>query len=167
MASNLSALLLISAEANIVPSSPYEGPGVRATLNNGSSGARLTDGTGSGQADRVYRKSGTLAASATDTINLLAAGSLTDALGQAIDLDELKQLVVKCVTGSIKVVRPSSNGLTFFVAANDGINLSAGQTNATDFGAGGLALSTNATFEITDTAGGSGSTYELYLVGAQ
>jgi len=164
--STLAVALTLDLKSTLIPSSPYTGQTV-ADLNNGSTGARWTNGTGSAQCDRIYKKSGTLAASATDTLNLLAAGSLTDALGQAIDLDELKVVMVKCLTGSIKFVRAASNGAALFTAAGEGINLAAGQSVAVDLGAGGLSLSTNASLSITDTAGGSGSTYELVLAGAQ
>lgn len=166
MASNLSAHLVISILTGLVPPAPDEGPGIGDSLNNGTTGERWTEGQASGNVDRVYRRSATLAAAATHSYNTLAAGSLKDPLQQAIDLDELKGFVLKCTSGAIKLVATAGTPIGLFGAAGDLINIPAGGCFAFSWGATGLNVATNALFEITDTAGGAGSVYELMFIGA-
>ena len=166
MATSLEVSAKIQVLANLYGSSPHAGAIVEEFVNN-SGGRQLTQGTGSGNADRVYHKSGTLAAAATDSYNTLAAGSLVDYLNQAIDLDELKGLGVKCLTGSIKLEAPATGFIGIFTDATDLLNIPLGCTVLFDFGATGLDVTTNSKFDITDLAGGSGSTYELIFWGAQ
>ena len=165
MAIVASARMIISLLGATSPASPRFGE-LSRTLENGSGGARWTHGQASGMIDHVYQVDGTLAAAATDSYNTLAAGSLTDLLGGAIDLDELKAFVLVCNTGSIKFVAPAANFLSLFVAATDGINLTAGQAIGLDLAAAGLAVGANGKFDITDTFGGAGSTYSLMFVGS-
>jgi hypothetical protein len=53
----------------------------------------LADGTGSGQADKIFSDQRILAASATEDLDL--AGSLVDALGATITFVKLKMVVIK------------------------------------------------------------------------
>jgi len=164
-ASVTSARLVISLQGVATAASPLTGETSR-TLENGSGGARWTDGQASGMVDRVYERDGTLTAAAVDTYDVLAAGGLKDLQGRAIDLDELKAFTLVCVTGSIKLLAPATNFLPLFGATGDFINLTAGQTQAFDFGAAGLSLGTSGKFNVVDTAGGSGSTYSLMFAGS-
>lgn len=165
MASSLSASLIIRAQAELVPSSPAAGA-VLAELANATGGTFWTPGQGSGQIDRVYLASVSLTSGQTVNYNTLAAGSLLDALGQAIDLDELKGLVVKCTSGSIKIDAPAANFIGIFADASDLIRLSSGQTIAFDFGAGGLDVTTNSKWDIVETASSTAS-YTIMFWGAQ
>lgn len=160
-----SAHLTISLRGSVAPAAPRDGA-LGAVVENGSSGDRWTNGQAAGMVDRIYRRDSTLAAAATDSYDLLAAGSLTDILTQAVDLDEAKAMVLACLTGSIKMVAPALNFLPIFGGAGHLINLSAGQMMAFDLGASGLLLSANAKFEITDTFGGTGSTYSIMIAGS-
>ena len=160
-----SARLVISLRGMTTPTAPVEGELAR-TLENGNGGARWTDGQASGQVDRVYQADGTLAASATDQYDLLAAGGLKDILSRAVDLDELKAFELTCVTGWIKFTAPGANFLPLFGAAGDYISLTAGQTLAFDFGAAGISLGTSGKFNIVEAAGGSGSTYSIMFAGS-
>ena len=160
-----SARMIIALLGETAPTSPRTGA-LSATLENASGGARWTDGQASGMIDRIYRSNGTLAAAATDLFDVLAAGSLTDIIGSAIDLDELKSFALVCNTGSIKLLAPAANFLGLFGAAGDLINLSAGQSIGFDFAAGGLSVGANGKFNIGDTFGGAGSTYSLMFVGS-
>lgn len=162
MATSLASLVQIRALAELTPDSPLTG----AVKGEIIAEQRTTNGQGSGQADRAYFASRSLSASATHTYNVLAAGSLTDLLGQAIDLDEIKGLCVECLTGAIKVVGGASNALAAFTAAGDGLLLTAGQSMAVEWGAAGLAVGSNGTFEVTETSGSAGATYKILLIGA-
>lgn len=161
----VSARMIILLRGESSPASPRDGV-IGTTLENGSGGARWTNGQASGMVDKIYRTEGTLAAAGIDSYNVLAAGSLNDIVGGVIDLDEMKAFELVCVTGSIKLVAPAANFLSLFVAATDGVNLTAGQTIALDFGAAGISLGANGKFDITDTFGGAGSTYSLMFVGS-
>lgn len=166
--STLTARLEIKAAADLTPAAPHSQP-VGHTLENATGGRGWRNGTGSGQVDRVWLQNGTLAAGATDSYDLLAAGSLTDVLGQAIDADELKGLVIRCATGQITLEAPGANGLGLFKAAGDGVTLSAGHTLAVDFGGAGLDVTTGSRFDVDDSGGvgSTGSTYSLWLTVAQ
>jgi hypothetical protein len=126
----------------------------------------VVDGQASGEVDQAYRVLGTLAASGTVTYNLLAAGALEDAFGNVVDLDEIKGMVITCLTGAIAVTGVAS-GLTCFTGTDEGIKLAAGQTMALNFGAAGLSLSTNASIKVAETSTTLGATFELLLVGAE
>ena len=123
-------------------------------------------GQGSGQVDANYRAALSLLASGTTTLNVLAAGGLLDAFGNTLDLDELKGLVVKCLTGSISITGVAS-GLTCFTGVDEGIKLGAGQTFAINFGAAGLAVGAAGSIKISETSTTLPATYEIALVGAE
>lgn len=162
MSTSLATLVQIRALAELSPALPQTG----AVKGEILAEQRTTNGQGSGQADRAYFASRTLSASATHTYNVLAAGSLTDLLGQAIDLDEIKGICIECLTGAIKVVGGASNAMAAFTGAGDGLLLAAGHSMAVEFGAAGLAVGSNGTFEVTETSGSAGATYKILFLGA-
>jgi hypothetical protein len=161
MSTSLASLVQIRGLAELSPASPLTG----AVKGEIVAELRTTNGQGSGQADRAYFASRSLTSGQTHTYNVLAAGSLTDMLGQAVDLDEVKGIVVECLTGAIKVVGGASNGLAAFTGAGDGIALSAGQTIGLEFAAAGVTVGSNGTFEVTETAS-STATYKILIIGA-
>lgn len=140
--------------------------GNQGDLNNGTNGTGFADGTGSGEADRVLLASSSLGAAATDSYDLLAAGSLTDIQGNAIDADELKGFAVKCLTGGIKVVGGVGTPLPIFTGSTEGLMLGPDQMVAFDLGAVGNDVTTNSKFDITDLGAGS-TTYEIWALVAQ
>lgn len=166
MATVLEVSATVKVVASLTATSPHAGAVIEEFVNN-TGGRQWVQGTASGAADRVFRKSGTLIAAATDSYNTLAAGALLDVYAQAIDLDELKGIGVRCVTGSIKIEAPAANFISIFTDATDLLNIALGATFFMDFGAAGIDVTTNAKFDITDLAGGAGSTYELIFWGAQ
>jgi hypothetical protein len=128
---------------------------------------RWVQGTASGQVDRPYKRVRSIGAGSTDSYNTLAAGALRDIDGQIIDLDEMKALVLRCLTGSIRLVASAGTPIDLFAAAGDGLNISAGHAIAVSFGAEGLDVTVNSLFEITETTGAATASYELSFVGAQ
>lgn len=166
MATVLNVSARLQVLANLQATSPHTGSVIEEFVNS-TGGRQWVQGTTSGAADRVYHKSGTLSAAAVDSYNTLAAGSLLDVFAQAIDLDELKGIGVKCLTGSIKIEAPASAFIPIFTDATDLLNIPLGATFFMDFGAIGLDVTSGSKFDITDLAGGSGSTYELIFWGAQ
>lgn len=161
----LSVSMIAQILSSLRPDTPLLGE-VQAQLANAAGGEQFTQGQSSGQSDRVYvRGSRSLGIGATDAYNLLAAGSLKDPLGQTIDLDELKGLMLICLTGKIRLIASTGTPITLFQAAGDAINLSAGQFAMFGFGPTGLSVETNSLFEILET-GGAGSTYSILFFGA-
>lgn len=163
--STLSARLHILALADLEPSTPHTQT-IGHTVDNAPGGRGWRQGTGSGQVDRVYLEANTLSSGASKVYNLTAAGGLTDVLGQAIDADELKGLVIRCAVGQVTVDGSASQTLPFFEDNNHGVVLSAGHTMAVDFGAAGLDVTTAANLRVTETAATS-SSYTLWFIVAQ
>lgn len=171
MATNLAVRVIVSILCDFLPTAPAEGPPPRLSLNNGTDGARLVNGTGSGQANQPYMRDrggvdADLLAGATDSYNVLAAGALVDMYGTAIDLDEVKALMVVCDLGAIKVVGGAANPLGCFTGAGEGFKLASGQSCLLDLGATGLTVGASGTFEITETTTANPAQYRLILVGA-
>lgn len=165
----VAALLQIIAEGATIPA-PADDPGAGGTvtqdLTNQTGGRRWTDGTGSGQVDRVYKRVRTMTSGETQSYDLLAAGSLTDALARAIDADELKGLVIKCTSGSIALEAPATGFIPIFSDATDLLLLSAGHTVAFEFGAAGVDVTSASKFDIVEKAA-STAAYTLWLIVAQ
>ena len=82
----------------------------------------LTSGTGADQADMSWHDTRTLAASATEDLDL--AGVLTNAFGDTQTFARIKMVLVTAAsanTNNVNVTRPASNGVPLFLAAGDGV----------------------------------------------
>lgn len=130
----------------------------------------FASGTGANQADRVFTDTRTLAASATEDLDL--AGVLFDAFNAAITFVKIKAVIVKAAAGNtnnVRVTRPASNGFPLFVAAGDGEDIPPGGVSAKVApGAAGWGTVTPGTGDlITITNGGAGTpvTYDLVIIG--
>ena len=173
MSSTFSALLnarLVFEEV----ADPAVAPGVSAsaqgTVEASTGGRRWSNGAGSGQIGAAYRRLRTVASGATDSYDLLAAGSLVSPLGESIDLDELKGLALRVTSGSVKFQKPGSNGLGLFTTNNHGLLLSATaglRAIVLDLGPDGLDVTVNSKFDIVEATGAATATYELALIGAE
>jgi hypothetical protein len=136
-----------------------------------SSSVALATGTGAGQADKVFADTRTLAASATEDLDL--AGVLTDAFGAAITFARIKAVIVTADadnTNLVQITRPASNGVPLFMAAGDGIALRPGAVFAWFSGvadATGVAVTagTGDLLTLTNSAGTTGVTYAVLIVG--
>jgi hypothetical protein len=157
--------MLIRAEQ--VPDTSSGLGALLAEVQNETGGHVFSEGSGSGQINRVYyRKRSGLGASSTDSYNFLAAGSLLDLLKQTVDLDKLKILAVKCTAGAIRLDAPAANAIGIFSDPSDVIRLMTGQMVVFDFGDGGLDVTTNASLDIVETSGGATADYTIIAVGA-
>lgn len=153
----------ISATASIQPSTPNTGSILAAVTAD----LQLTPGTGSGKADQAYRVDGSLSSSGSATYNVLAAGSLTTPLGEAVDMDEVKAIIVKVLTGTVNVEAAASNGLACFTGAGEGVKLSAGQWVALGLGAGGVGVGTAGSLTVAEAGSpAAAATYELLIIGS-
>lgn len=131
---------------------------------------RLPDGTGANQANRIFHDQRTLAASATEDLDL--AGVLTDPYGASITMARIKALIVSAATGNtnnVNVIRPASNGVPLFLAAGDGIPVRPGGVFAWIApDATGIAVTagTGDLITFTNSAGSTSVTYDVVIIGA-
>jgi len=128
----------------------------------------LANGTGAGQADRVFTDERTLAASATEDLDL--AGVLVDAFGQAITFVKIKAVIIKAAAGNVndvQVTRPASNGVPLFLAAGDGIAIKPGGAFAWYCSGTGVTVTgaTGDLLTITNSGAGTGVTYDIVIIG--
>ena len=131
----------------------------------------VTNGTGAGQGDMLWHDQRTLAASATENLDL--AGSLADAFGTTQTFVRVNLIIVYAAEGNtndVQVQRGSSNGVPLFMAASDGVQLSPGMIfvlgggkEATDFV---VTAGTGDILTITNSAGSTSVTYDVLILGA-
>lgn len=168
MASVASALLEMNMVMELIPDTSTADGALRKQIRNATGGRTFSNGTASGQADRwYYRSRAGLSAGATDNYNFLAAGSLTDPLGQAIDADEIKGYILKVTSGSVKLDAPASAFWPIFEDASDVYVVGEGQAVMHDFGPGGISVAAAASIDITESTGGATADYELAVLIAQ
>lgn len=129
----------------------------------------LQSGTGADQADLVWSDSRTVAASATDSLDL--AGALTSAFGASLTFAKVKLIAVKAAAGntnSVVVTRPASNGVPLFTAAGDSMPLLPGASVVwCSPNAAGVAVTagTGDLLDIVNSAAGTSVSYDILIVG--
>lgn len=129
-----------------------------------------TDGSAANQATKVFQDRRSIAASATDTLDLNGGGLLDD-LGQAFAITKLKAIGVKSLstnTVDIALNRPAANGVPLFSAAGDQIVLKPNTVHLWSTGdANGIAV-TAATADLIAVVnlGATVVNYEIVIVGA-
>ncbi|WP_328426024.1 hypothetical protein [Streptomyces sp. NBC_00443] len=132
----------------------------------------LGSGTGAGKADRVFSDRRTLAASATEDLDL--AGVLTDAFGTAITFARIKGLIVAAAaanTNNVVVGAASSNAWATLLGATHTLTLRPGAFVAVGTGeadATGYAVTagTGDLLKIANSAGGTSVSYDIHIIGA-
>lgn len=131
---------------------------------------RLATGTGLGMADMKWTDRRTLAASATETLDL--AGSLTGPFGTTLTFARIKAVLVKASsvnTNDVQVTRPASNGVPLFLAASDGLPVKPGGLFlwvAPDAAGVAVTAGTGDGLTFTNSAAGTSVTYDVVLIGA-
>jgi hypothetical protein len=129
----------------------------------------LTNGTGAGQADLIWQDTRTLAASATENLDL--SGALTSALGAAVVFARIKFILVTAAaanTNNVNVIREGTNGVPLFLALADGIAVRPGGFMAwgcTDATGVAVTASTGDLLTITNSGGTTGVTYNITIIG--
>lgn len=129
----------------------------------------LTDGTGADQADRIFSDERTLAASASEDLDL--SGSLTNAFG-TVTFARIKAVLVIADSGNtnnVNVSRPASNGVPLFLAASDGIGVRPGGVllwACTDATGVAVTAGTGDLLTIANSSSGSAVTYRIIIIGA-
>ncbi|HMF88743.1 MAG TPA: hypothetical protein VK575_11750 [Gemmatimonadaceae bacterium] len=131
----------------------------------------LADGFGANQCDRVYSETRTLAASASVTLDL--AGVLLDAFGSVITFARIKAIIIAALAANTNnVVMGAAAGTQFLGplgSATDTVHVRPGgilalvapDVTAWPVGAGATDL-----LKFTNSAAGTGVTYDLILLGA-
>jgi|SRR5581483_2517755 len=129
----------------------------------------IASGVAGGQADLLFTDQRTLAASASEDLDL--AGALQGVYGAAIALAKVKAVIIKAADGNtndVQVTRPAANGVPVFLAAGDGIALGPGEIFAwfAPTGAGKtVTAGTGDLLTITNSAGGTSVTYDVLILG--
>lgn len=131
---------------------------------------RLSTGTGANQADKIFHDQRTLAASATENLDL--AGVLVDALGATITFARIKAVVVIAAdanTNNVHVIREGTNGVPLFLALGDGIPVHPGGVFAWCAPGATAVPVTGGTGDLltfTNSGAGTSVTYDVYIIGA-
>jgi hypothetical protein len=132
----------------------------------------LANGTSAGQVDRVFHDTRTLAASATEDIDL--AGSLVDALGATLTFARVKGLIVAAAAGNTNNVIVGGASATQFVswvgAATHTVTVRPGAVLALFAGSAdsiGYVTASGSTdlLKIANSGGTTGVTYDLVVIG--
>ena len=152
-----SALDLVTAQANMLKS--YS--------------AVLATGTGAGQADKIFSDTRTLAASASEDLDLIGT-TLLDAFGAVVTFTKIKALIVSAAaanTNNVLVGGVASGLSTILVPAATGIMtvrpgatfaVFAGQADATGYG---VTATTADLLHIANSAGSTSVTFDIIIVG--
>lgn len=166
---SLTASLRVSADARQQNTVDLGASEARRRL---SASVDLAAGVAAGMADLVFADTRTLAASGTEDLDL--AGALADAFGAAQVFARVKALVVQADAGNtnnVQVIRPASNGVPLFMAAGDGVALRPGETLVLVAGVADaighvVTAGTGDLLTITNSAGTTGVTYSIMVIGA-
>jgi hypothetical protein len=132
---------------------------------------QLLSGTGAGKADRVFSDRRTLAASATEDLDL--AGALVDAYGATITFARIKGIVIAAADGNTNNVvlgNATSNawatlfGATSTLALRPGAFFAVG-TGAADATGYAVTAGTGDLLKIANSGAGTPVTYDVHIIG--
>ncbi len=128
-----------------------------------------TNGTTANTADLIFSDTRTLAASATEDLDL--AGSLSSVYGATLTFVELRAILVVASTANtnnVNITRPASNGVPLFLAASDGTPVTPGGffywANPAD-GKVAVTAGTGDLITFTNSSSGTSVTYDVVIVG--
>lgn len=131
----------------------------------------LGSGTGANQADMIWSDQRTLAASATEDLDL--AGVLVGAFGNVLTFARVKAIIVRAAAtnaNAVVVGGAASNGLVGWVAdATDKLNIRPGgmfELVAPDATAYPVAAGTGDLLRIGNGGAGTSVTYDIVIIGA-
>jgi hypothetical protein len=170
MASSLSSVVSLNVSANIV--NPLNVGGATATLSS-SFGTSLITGVLAGQADKAWWDHRTLAASASETLDL--AGSLLDQFGATITFARVKVLVVSADAANTNNVVVGGAGSNTFIGLFGSATHTAivrpgatvawitGNADATGYA---VTPSTGDLLQIANSSSGSSVSYTVAIIGA-
>ncbi|MFG2277519.1 hypothetical protein ACGFNQ_02375 [Streptomyces asoensis] len=161
-------LLAMAASAELSAAAGLGTARVPAQL---SRSVTLANGTGVGKADKVYQARRTLAASATEDLDL--AGVLADALGSTVTFVRVKGLFISAAAANannVVVGAASSNAWAALLNATGTLTVRPGATVGAMAGVAdaGYAVTagTGDLLKIANSAGGTSVQYDIFIVGA-
>lgn len=135
-----------------------------------SYGFEWADGTGLNQADRLYQATRTLAASATEDLDL--AGVLLDPFGAAITFVKIQAMLFKASAANTNNVVIGAASATQFVgpfgAATHTIAVKPGGlflTVAPDAAGWAVGAGASDLLKVANSGAGTGVTYDIFLIG--
>jgi len=134
-------------------------------------GSSTADGTGLGQADRIFHDTRTLTASSSEDLDL--AGVLVDVFGATLTFARIKTLLISAAVGNtnnIIVGNAATNGFISWVgAATHTVTVRPGGlllVSAVDATAYTVTAATADLLHIANSGAGTSVTYDVVLIGA-
>jgi hypothetical protein len=131
----------------------------------------LTDGTGANQANNCFSDTRTLAASATESLDL--SGALLNAFGQTIAFTRVKALMIFAAAGNTNDVVVGGAGANGFIspfgAAAHTVRVKPGGSlilTAPDVNGYSVTAATADLLQIANSAAGTPVTYDVIVIGA-
>lgn len=162
----LSTTLTIRTQANYTGSNDLGVPSFPLDYSNI---IKMSSGTTAGKNDLLFSDTRTLAASATENLDL--AGGLTDPLGATLTFVKVKAIIIKANaanTNEVQVKPAAANGfLGPFNAAADQISLPADGLAVLAAPSAGWTVTagTGDLITITNSAAGTSVTYDIVIIG--
>lgn len=130
----------------------------------------LTDGAGANKAESMFSDQRTLAASATENLDL--AGVLLDAFGNAITFNKVKAIIIAAAAGNTNDVVVGGHATAAFSApfgdVTDKVNVKPGGLlvlMAPDANGYAVTATTADMLTVTNSAGTTGVTYDVIIIG--
>ncbi len=159
----------ISADIKAVQTKALDLGTASFPINLPAAKTTLSDGTGDGQASKIFSDQRTIAASSSENLDL--AGGLTDAYGTTITFATIKAIYVKAAdtnTNDVVVGAAASNGFVGPFAADDNsVTVKPGGALLIFAPKSGWAVtaSTADILKIANSSSGTGVVYDVVLVG--
>jgi len=162
LAANILALLTGTVDIGEVSHRVQFGPSVN-----------LTDGAGANQANKLFADTRTLAASATENLDL--SGVLVDAIGAQLAFTKIKGLLIRAAAANVNnVIVGGLNAAAFGVVSLFGVDPSSLIVRPGGFvllaapDAAGYAVTagTGDLLKIANSGAGSAVTYDVVIIGA-
>jgi hypothetical protein len=130
----------------------------------------LASGTGAGKADRIFSDRRTLAASASESLDL--AGVLLDVFGATITFARIKGLIIAAGNTNDVVVGAAAStpwatllGATHTLTLRPGAFVAVG-TGVADAVGYAVTASTGDLLKVANSGGTTGVTYDVHIIGA-
>ncbi len=130
----------------------------------------FTNGTGANEATQIFSDKRTLAASASENLDL-NAGSLVDAFGAAITLTKIKALIIKADAGNtndVVIGGASSDPIASIMGTTGTVNVKPGgfaAFGAPDATGYAVVASTAMNLQVANSGGGTGVKYTVIVLG--
>jgi hypothetical protein len=137
---------------------------------NYTADSRLSNGSGANQAQSFFGDQRTLAASASENLDL--SGGLTDVFGAAIAFTKIKAILVKASADNVNDVVVGGHGAaaaaSFFGDATDKVKVKPGGTMlliAPDANGYAVTAATGDLLTVANSGAGTGVTYDILIIG--